>query len=100
VSLSADATLRQVRKEADGAREPVRQFISKWKNDARVQGTTPHKETLAALEELGQYYQKRGQRSALDRESAARILQHLQLARDALPPDDQQPGLLNGLLGR
>jgi Photosystem II Pbs27 len=90
----------QVRKEADGAREPVRQFISKWKSDARVQGTTPHKETLAALDELGQYYQKRGQRSALDRESADRILQHLRAARAALPDEETKPSLLPGWLAR
>lgn len=87
-----------MRRKADGARDSVRQFIDKWKRDPRVRDSEACIETAAALEELGQYYMRRGQRAALDRDSAVSILAHLAAAEAALPQRVADTGLLSGLL--
>jgi Photosystem II Pbs27 len=89
----------QVRKKADGAKDPVRQFMSKWKGKASVESAPAYAETAQALEELGQYYMKRGQRSALDRTTANSVLAHLERAEASLPAEEAKKGLLGGLFG-
>lgn len=74
-----------MRKAAEKAKEPIREFIGKWKLDRRVQGDYIFTETFQALEELGQYYLSRGQRAALDSSTANRILKHLRAAEVKLP---------------
>lgn len=75
----------QVRKAAEQAKVPIREFIGKWKLDARVQGDLIFTETSQALEELGQYYLRRGQRAALDSSTANSVLKHLKAAEVKLP---------------
>ena len=77
----------------------MREFIDKWKFDARVQSTVALNETASALEELGQYYINRGQRAALDRRTAASILGHLDAALASLPEEEANKGFLGGLFG-
>jgi hypothetical protein len=90
----------QVRKKADGAKLPVREFIDKWKEDARIQKSPALTETAMALEELGQYYMRRGQRAALDNDTASTVLAHLDAAEQALPVKEPSTGLLGGFFGR
>lgn len=75
----------QVRKAAEKAKEPIREFIGKWKLDRRVQGDYIFTETSQALEELGQYYLNRGQRASLDTATANNILRRLRSAEVKLP---------------
>lgn len=75
----------QVRKGAEKAKTPIREFIGKWKYDARVQGDYIFTETSQALEELGQYYLRRGQRASLDSSTANSVLRHLRAAEVKLP---------------
>ena len=89
----------QVRRKADQAKEPVREFINKWKDRPNVQNTLVYRETAESLEELGQYYINRGQRSALDKRTAGSILEHLKRAEAALPPEEEKKGVLGGLFG-
>jgi hypothetical protein len=80
----------QVRKSAESAKAPIREFISKWKLDARVQGDIIFTETAQALEELGQYYLKKGQRAALDNSTANSVLRHLNAAEVQLPEKQEK----------
>lgn len=80
----------QVRKSADSAKGPIKEFLGKWKNDQRVEGTIVWLETAKAIEELGQYYIRRGQRAALDKSTAASILTHLDAAESVLPPEEEK----------
>lgn len=89
----------QVRKKADGARDSVREFINKWKFDGRVQNTAALEQTALALEELGQYYMNRGQRTALDESTALSVLGHLRAAEASLPVEEPSKGFLGGLFG-
>ena len=95
--LAADTRLLQVRKKADGAKDPVRQFISKWKDNDAVQKSPALTETREAIEELGQYYMRRGTRVALDRATADSIVKHLDRAEAALPAEEAKSGFLGGL---
>lgn len=89
----------EVRKKADNAREPVRQFINNWKDKQSVRNTIAYRETAAALEELGQYYIRKGQRAALDKATADSILRHLDAAEAQLPVESEKKGVLSGLFG-
>ena len=80
--------LVQVRKSAENAKGPIKEFLGKWKTDQRVEGTVVWLETAKAIEELGQYYIRRGQRAALDKSTATSILRHLDAAENVLPPDE------------
>ena len=92
--------LLQVRRKADSARDPVREFITRWKNDSRVSGSTTYREISGTLSDLGEYYMKRGQRSAIDRETANKLLARLTAAEDSLPEEEASKGLLGGLFGK
>lgn len=80
----------QVRRSAEAAKAPIREFIGKWKLDGRVQGDLVFTETAQALEELGQYYLKRGQRAALDSSTANSVLRHLRAAEVKLPEKEDK----------
>lgn len=87
----------QVRRKADSARDPVREFITKWRDASSVQRSPVFKETSSALEELGQYYMKRGQRVALDKSTVNSVLGKLERAEAGLPPEEEKKGMLRGL---
>jgi Photosystem II Pbs27 len=80
----------QVRRAAEDAKGAIRDFIGKWKYDGRVQKSQIFTETSQALEELGQYYLRRGQRAALDNSTASSILAHLDKAETLLPAEQQK----------
>lgn len=80
----------QVRRSAEDAKGLIREFIGKWKYDGRVQSSSIFIETAAALEELGQYYLKRGQRASIDNKTASSILGHLTAAEALLPAEDKK----------
>lgn len=92
----------QIRKKADMAKEPIRQFINTWKENPRVKGTVLHKELTAALEELGQFYMKNGQRTPIDKSTSAAILNHLNRAEMQLPelPLKKENPFLTGIFGK
>lgn len=79
-----------MRKSADNAKGPIKEFLGKWKTDQRVEGTLVWLETAKAIEELGQYYIRRGQRAALDKSTAGSILRHLDAAESVLPPEEEK----------
>eukprot|EP00892_Ulva_mutabilis_P008702 jgi/Ulvmu1/6203/UM028_0059.1 len=84
------ATESEVRKSAENAKGPIKEFLGKWKTDQRVEGNLAWLETAKAIEELGQYYIRRGQRAALDKSTAASILKHLDAAENVLPEEEEQ----------
>ena len=99
-AIVASAARVQVRRRADNAREPVREFLTRWKSDSRVIGSRTYGEMSGTLSDLGQYYMKRGQRSAIDRETADKLLARLDVAEGGLPEEEARQGLLGGLFGK
>lgn len=89
----------QVRRKADNARDPVREFIGKWKKDLRVQNSPTYRELSGALSDLGQYYMERGQRAAVDKRTASRIMARLENAEAALPAEEPKEGFLSKIIG-
>jgi len=77
----------QVRKSANNAKDPIRQFITTWKENPRVAGSVPVRELSAAVGELGQFYMRNGSRAPLDKATASSILGHLNRAESDLPEE-------------
>lgn len=82
-----------VRRRADPAKERVREFVGRWRDDPQVDGTEYHEEVKAAIAELGAFYGRAGPRAAVTREVRESVLAHLARAEAALPPAEK------GLLG-
>eukprot|EP01025_Chloroclados_australasicus_P033412 TRINITY_DN3408_c0_g1_i5.p2 TRINITY_DN3408_c0_g1~~TRINITY_DN3408_c0_g1_i5.p2 ORF type:complete len:191 (+),score=11.28 TRINITY_DN3408_c0_g1_i5:66-638(+) len=75
---------REVRRKADSAKEQVREFVSKWRDDPRVKADASYVNVTGALQELGQFYMKYGQRSRLSESVANSVIQQLNSAELAL----------------
>lgn len=88
-----------MRRKADNARDPVREFINKWKPDPRVENSTTLRELSGALSDLGQYYMQRGQRAAVDKGTATQLLARLERAEAALPAEETKKGPFSNLFG-
>eukprot|EP00879_Flechtneria_rotunda_P005315 GHRR01005602.1.p1 GENE.GHRR01005602.1~~GHRR01005602.1.p1 ORF type:complete len:208 (+),score=88.86 GHRR01005602.1:136-759(+) len=84
----------EVRRKADPAKEMVREFVSKWQDDAAVVGDVAHDEMQSALSQLGRFYQKNGSRSRLDDATRQSVLSHLAAVEASLP---EEPKSLLGL---
>ena len=67
----------EVRRKADPAKENVKEFVSKWRDDQRVSWHPSHQEVLDTVNELGAFYRKAGPRSKLSEEAKDSILAHL-----------------------
>eukprot|EP00877_Chromochloris_zofingiensis_P012960 jgi/Chrzof1/7918/Cz02g41080.t1_PSB27C[v5.2] len=98
IQAEADgAEEREVRRTADPAKEQVREFVGKWRDDPAVRGDVSHSEIIAALEELGAFYRQQGPRARLSRAVRERILGHLSAVEAALPAEPDRPKSLLGL---
>ncbi|KAK9823752.1 hypothetical protein WJX72_005160 [[Myrmecia] bisecta] len=83
------ATENEIRRKADPAKDLVKQWVSKWNGDRIVKDEDSYKQVTAALQELGAFYTKNGQRSRLTKATAESLLAKLQAAEDALPVQDK-----------
>jgi len=82
----------QVRRKAEPAKANVREWTSRW-GDGRarsVGGSASHSALTSALRELGGFYQKKGQRARLDRETAGKLLEELGEAERGLPAEKEK----------
>ncbi|KAK9809325.1 hypothetical protein WJX73_004850 [Symbiochloris irregularis] len=85
----SDADEREVRKKADPAKEMIRTWVLKWRDDPSVSTDTSHRQITATIQQLGDFYLKKGQRARLPRTFGESLLAKLQAADLALP---RQPG--------
>lgn len=87
-SIDADlsgAPEREVRRKADPAKDLVKRYINTWSGASAIADATPCKEIRFAVQELGEFYRTNGQRQRMTDDVAKSILQHLEIAEDALP---------------
>ena len=56
----------------------------------RSVGSASHSALTSALRELGGFYQKKGQRARLDRETAGKLLEELGEAERGLPAEKEK----------
>eukprot|EP01026_Neomeris_dumetosa_P034344 TRINITY_DN27637_c0_g1_i5.p2 TRINITY_DN27637_c0_g1~~TRINITY_DN27637_c0_g1_i5.p2 ORF type:complete len:201 (-),score=8.40 TRINITY_DN27637_c0_g1_i5:206-769(-) len=75
---------REVRRKADSAKDLVKEFVRKWRDDPRVRSDASYIGVSGALQELGQFYMKNGQRSRLSQQVADSVLRQLRQAETAL----------------
>ncbi|EFJ50297.1 hypothetical protein VOLCADRAFT_116830 [Volvox carteri f. nagariensis] len=97
---ASGASEAEVRRKADPAKDTVREFVRKWRDNPRVSGDITHAEVKEALSELGEFYMAYGQRTKLTPPVRESVLKHLAAAKEALPaePEKKGPGLLSNLL--
>lgn len=68
----------------------VRQFINRWRDDRAVQDVSSFRDISAVLRDLGQFYQKNGQRAALSDEVREEVLAKLRAAEATFPPEREK----------
>ncbi|KAG2485918.1 hypothetical protein HYH03_015362 [Edaphochlamys debaryana] len=78
------ASEAEVRRQADPAKDAVREFVRKWRDNPRVNTDATHAEIKEALNELGEFYLTYGQRTPLTAPVREGVLGHLRAAREAL----------------
>lgn len=95
-SIEADlsgAPEQEVRRKADPAKDLVRRFFTKWKNVAVVQNDESYHRLTEAIQDLGKFYTKRGQRARLEIDIGNDILSELDAAEAALPPVSERKNM-------
>lgn len=85
---------REVRRKADPAKDLVRQFMTRWRDEQEVSGEVSYSELTAAIRQLGEFYLKNGQRARLSDEVGQALLARLDAAEAALPPPPEKKSLL------
>ena len=85
---------REVRRKADPAKDLVRQFMTRWRDEREVAGEESYTELTAAIRQLGEFYLKNGQRARLSEEVGQALLAKLDAAEAALPPPPEKKSLL------
>ncbi|GLC42054.1 hypothetical protein PLESTM_001281000 [Pleodorina starrii] len=93
---ASGASEAEVRRKADPAKDTVREFVRKWRDNPRVSSDITHAELKEALAELGEFYLAYGQRTKLTPPVRESVLRHLSAARAALPGEPEKKG--SGLL--
>ncbi|GFR47648.1 hypothetical protein Agub_g9391 [Astrephomene gubernaculifera] len=96
---ASGASEAEVRRKADPAKDTVREFVRKWRDNARVSGDITHAEIKEALAELGEYYMAHGQRARLSPGVRDSVLGHLDAARAALGGQEGEEGEEGKVLG-
>jgi len=81
---SEGAKENEVRRKADPAKENVREFVAKWRDSDRVKWHDSHEEIVAAITELGKFYQTAGPRAKIPEDVKAKVRDHLHKAEAAL----------------
>ncbi|GIL91167.1 hypothetical protein Vretimale_18803, partial [Volvox reticuliferus] len=94
---ASGASEAEVRRKADPAKDTVREFVRKWRDNPRVSADITHAELKEALSELGEFYMTYGQRTKLTPPVRESVLKHLLAAKEALPAEPERKG--SGLLG-
>ncbi|GIL58920.1 hypothetical protein Vafri_13929, partial [Volvox africanus] len=94
---ASGASEAEVRRKADPAKDTVREFVRKWRDNPRVSADITHAELKEALSELGEFYMVYGQRTKLTPPVRESVLKHLSAAKEALPAEPEKKGA--GLLG-
>lgn len=84
----------QVRRAADPAKSLVREFLSRWRGNPAVEGQESYRQLSAAIQQLGAFYQRSGQRTRLSGEVGRAVLDTLDAAEAALPPREEARALL------
>ncbi|KXZ54350.1 hypothetical protein GPECTOR_5g431 [Gonium pectorale] len=92
---ASGASEAEVRRKADPAKDTVREFVRKWRDNPRVSSDITHAELKEALAELGEFYMAYGQRTKLSTPVRDSVLKHLAAARAAIP---EEPGKEDGKL--
>jgi hypothetical protein len=67
----------------------VKDFLSKWRDNKLLKGEESFSQITGALKDLGQFYQKNGQRARLKKDVAERVLGQLAAAESLLPPEEK-----------
>eukprot|EP00884_Botryococcus_braunii_P000318 jgi/Botrbrau1/10287/Bobra.0120s0009.1 len=83
VDLS-DAEERELRRTANTAKDLVREWMTKWSSSPVVQGSESHRQIRAAIQELGEFYIKQGQRARLPSSLGQSLLARLDAAATSL----------------
>ncbi|KAG2434983.1 hypothetical protein HYH02_011982 [Chlamydomonas schloesseri] len=94
---ASGASEAEVRRAADPAKEVVREFVRKWRDNPRISSDITHAEIKEALAELGEFYLAYGQRTKLTPPVRESVLRHLKAARSALPEEEGGSGKVLGL---
>jgi hypothetical protein len=81
-----DASEREVRRRADGAKGLVREWIGNWRDSPLVTSSASHRELTGTIQDLGQYYTKNGQRARMSTVAGNALLKRLDAAAVTLPP--------------
>ena len=85
---------REVRRIADPAKDLVREFLTRWRGEEAVlRQETSYREINAAIQELGQFYLRNGQRTRMSEDAGNAILRRLADAEDALPAQEEKRSL-------
>lgn len=85
---------REVRRKADPAKDLVRQFMTRWKDNNDVKDSESYIQIVDAIQQLGQFYISKGQRARLDTSVANSLLLKLDKADMTLPPAPEKKSLL------
>jgi hypothetical protein len=84
----------QVRRAADPAKSLVREFLTRWKGNRAVEGEESYRQLASAIQQLGAFYQRNGQRARLSGEAGRAVLDTLDAAEAALPQRDARTASL------
>ncbi|KAI7845229.1 hypothetical protein COHA_001273 [Chlorella ohadii] len=84
----------QVRRAADPAKSLVREFLGRWKDNPAVAGEESYVQLTSAIQQLGTFYQRNGQRARLTSEAGQAVLDALDAAEAALPAQQEVKSLL------
>jgi len=79
----------EVRRKADPAKDLVKTFMTRWKDVPVVKEDPSYAQLIQSIQELGQFYQKNGQRARMNLSTGKSILDHLEAAEVALPEREE-----------
>lgn len=79
----------EVRRKADPAKDLVKTFMTRWKDVPIVKEDPSYAQLIQSIQELGQFYQKNGQRARMNLGTGRSILDHLDAAEAALPEREE-----------
>ncbi|GAX81881.1 hypothetical protein CEUSTIGMA_g9309.t1 [Chlamydomonas eustigma] len=85
---NSGASENEVRRKADPAKENVREFMSKWKDNPKVSWHPSHDEFVSAITDLGQFYQKAGPRARMTEGIKEVLLAHMDAAAATLSSEN------------
>lgn len=79
----------EVRRKADPAKDLVKTFMTRWKDAPVVKEDPSYAQLIQSIQELGQFYQRNGQRARMNLRTGKSILDHLEAAEVALPEREE-----------